>query len=405
MKWASTIQTSNSFEKSYLAAVAEIKKQLRTKTVDLGILFVSGHYRKEIAALWPSLKSELPFKHLLGCTAGGVIGGGLEEEARPAVSLTAAMLPKVKITPFHFHQDNLPDADHGPNDWKTLVKSTPDENPHFILLTDPFSLDSDALIAGLDFAFPAAAKVGGLASGGTAPNENFLFTDEKVFHKGAVGVALSGDVSVEVVVAQGCRPIGEPLSVTECDKNILLSVNNQSPIEYLQSLYETLPERDQKLLQQSLFLGVLMDAFNSKPKQGDFLIRNIIGLDEKKGILAIGSLLRNGQTVQFHLRDSVTSHDDLKLMLSNSQTAKLKKIFDSKPSQAGAMLFSCLGRGHRLYGEPNHDIKLVNDAYGQIPVGGFFCNGEIGPVGGKTFLHGYTSSIAVFRPAKVKAEA
>jgi small ligand-binding sensory domain FIST len=310
------------------------------------------------------------------------------------------VLPKVKITPFHFHQENLPDGDNGPQVWRNLVKSDPTDNPQFLLLADPFSIDSDALISGLDFAFPTSAKVGGLASGGASPNENFLFINDKVFHKGVVGVSFSGDISVEVIVAQGCRPIGETLTVTACENNILMGVNGQTPLEYLQGLYETLSKRDQKMLQQSLFLGILMDAFNATPKQGDFLIRNITGLDEKNGFLAVGTMLRSGQTIQFHLRDSVTSHDDLKLLLMKSRAANLKEALQGKTSKAGAMLFSCLGRGHRLYGEPNHDSNLLSSICGNIPVGGFFCNGEIGPVGGKTFLHGYTSSIAVFRSIK-----
>lgn len=116
--------------------------------------------------------------------------------------------------------------------------------------------------------------------------------------------------------------------------------------------------------------------------------------------MAIGAFLRNGQTVQFHLRDASTSHDDLHLMLSKSQSAQLKTMAAGNPSEAGAMLFSCLGRGQRLYGEPNHDSALLKAVVGDIPVGGFFCNGEIGPVSGKTYLHGYTSSIAVFSPLK-----
>jgi small ligand-binding sensory domain FIST len=286
MKWASTIQTASSFEKSFSRAVEDIREKLNTSKADLGVLFVSGHYQKEIAGMWPALKNELPFKNLIGCTAGGVIGDGHEEEGRPAVSLTGAVLPKVKITPFHFHQENLPDGDNGPQVWRNLVKSDPTDNPQFLLLADPFSIDSDALISGLDFAFPTSAKVGGLASGGASPNENFLFINDKVFHKGVVGVSFSGDISVEVIVAQGCRPIGETLTVTACENNILMGVNGQTPLEYLQGLYETLSKRDQKMLQQSLFLGILMDAFNATPKQGDFLIRNITGLDEKNGFLA-----------------------------------------------------------------------------------------------------------------------
>jgi small ligand-binding sensory domain FIST len=336
---------------------------------------------------------------VIGCSAGGVIGGGKEIEEQPAVSLTAAILPGVHVSPFQVQQDQLPDADFGPKEWRALAKTTHDAAPHFVVLSDPFSLDVDALIAGLDFAFPNAVKVGGLASGGQGPNENLLLAGDKVVTKGGVALALSGDIAVEAVVAQGCRPIGEPLSITACDGNVLAGVNNQPPLIYLQELYESLDPRDQELLQTSLFLGILMDPFNKEPRQGDFLIRNIIGLDQQKGFLAIGTSLRQGQAVQFHLRDAATSRDDLRLMLSKSGSAHKVKG-GSSSSEAGAVLFSCVGRGRRLYGEPNHDSELFKSMVGNIPVGGFFCNGEIGPVGGKTYLHGYTSSIAVFSPSQ-----
>ncbi len=400
MKWYSTLHTSTSLEKSLREAARDVKARLGTDQADLGLLFISSAYRSSAIDLWPVLKEELRIKHLLGCTGGGVIGGGKEIEEQPGVSLTAAVLPDVNITPFSVLQENLPDADGSPKAWRDLVKTSPEQNPSFLILSDPFSLDADALVGGLDFAFPNSIKVGGLASGGQNVNQNLLMCDSKITTRGAVGMALSGDIFVEAVVAQGCRPIGEPVTVTACDSNLLITVNNMPPLAYIQELYQKLEPRDKELLQTSLFLGVVMDPFKKDPKQGDFLVRNIIGLDQGKGILAIGAQLRPGQTVQFHLRDADTSREDLNLMLSKSESAKSKSMANGNPSQSGAVLFSCLGRGRRLYGEPDHDSALFKSVIGDIPVGGFFCNGEIGPVAGKTYLHGYTSSIAVFSPTK-----
>lgn len=400
MKWYSTIHTSSSVEKALRAAAQDVRAHLGVREVHLGMVFISGSFRPDIIDLWPVLKHELHVDHLLGCTAGGVIGNGREMEEKPAVSLTVAVLPDVKITPFSVLQDQLPTPDASPRAWRDLVGVSPEDKPSFLILSDPFSIDTDALVSGLDYAFPNSIKIGGMASGGYQPNENLLLSNKKILSRGAVGVALSGDIFVEAVVAQGCRPIGEPLSITASDGNILLTVNGKPPLEYIQELFERLPQRDQDLIQTSLFLGLQMDPLKNDPKQGDFLVRNIVGVDQKKGLMAIGAFLRNGQTVQFHLRDASTSHDDLHLMLSKSQSAQLKTMAAGNPSEAGAMLFSCLGRGQRLYGEPNHDSALLKAVVGDIPVGGFFCNGEIGPVSGKTYLHGYTSSIAVFSPLK-----
>ncbi len=397
MKWTSVINSSASLESAVSQAAREVRERLGPEPADLGLLFISAGFRAQAVDLWPVLQRELNVRHLIGCTAGGVIGGGREVEEQSAVSFTAARLPNVNVTPFHINQDALPDADGAPKPWRDLMGVKGEDHPSFVVLSEPFSMDADALVGGLDFAYPGSVTLGGLASGGSAPNVNLLMLDEKITSHGAVGVALSGDISIESVVAQGCRPIGEALSITAADGNILIGVNNVSPLVYLQGLYEKLSQRDQELLQNSLFLGVLMDPFKKDPKQGDFLVRNILGLDQSNGLMAVGAMLRVGQTVQFHLRDATTSREDLQLMLSRSESAKWGKETGNS-SEFGALMFSCVGRGARLYGEPDHDTALLRSVVGDIPVGGFFCNGEIGPVGGRTYLHGYTSSIGVIAP-------
>ena len=203
---------------------------------------------------------------------------------------------------------------------------------------------------------------------------------------------MHGNITIDTVVAQGCRPIGKPMRITQSQRNMLESLDGETPLNVLRALFPTLTERDQGLMRNSLFLGVVMDEFIDEPQQGDFLIRNVMGMDDRSGSLAIGEMLKEGQLVQFHLRDADTSAQDLAAVLE-------RYAGDNRENDVhGALLFSCLGRGQYLYGRPNHDTDLFRDKLGAVPLGGFFCNGEIGPVSGTTFLHGYTSSFGIFRP-------
>jgi small ligand-binding sensory domain FIST len=196
---------------------------------------------------------------------------------------------------------------------------------------------------------------------------------------------------MDTIVAQGCRPIGAPLFVTWAENNILCQLEGRRATEVLSELYDSLPADDQELFRSSLHLGVVMQEGEQEYRHGDFLIRNVIGMDPESGTLAVGDRLNNGQVVQFHVRDAKTAASDLETMLSRCK----QDLGEVSPK--GALLFSCLGRGERLYGVADHDSNLIASSLGQVPISGFFCNGEIGPVGGRSFLHGYTSSIAVFR--------
>jgi small ligand-binding sensory domain FIST len=231
-----------------------------------------------------------------------------------------------------------------------------------------------------------------------------LFCNYRLYREGTVGVALSGNIVLETIVAQGCRPIGRPYRVTEGERNILLKLEEQtndtgfggterSPLEALRELVQTLSEEDRELAQHSLFVGVVSDEFKLVLEPGDFLIRNLLGVDPKVGAIAIGDRVRLGQRIQFHLRDARTSAEDLEMLLDRYQ----RSAQYSGTSSAGALMFSCLGRGEGLYGEPNFDSRLFGRYLNHIPLSGFFCNGEIGPVGGNTFLHGYTSVFAICR--------
>jgi small ligand-binding sensory domain FIST len=277
-----------------------------------------------------------------------------------------------------------------------MMRIPPIEVPAFIVLADPFSYPTKELLEGLDYAYPDSVKIGGMASAALAPFHNVLYLGTAVHRTGAVVLAMSGDLVVDTIVAQGCRPIGDPLQVTKCNGNFLLELEKEPPVEALKRVVRGLNEEDKELAQHSLLLGIVMDGTLDHPSHGDFLIRNIMGWDPNKGIMQIGELLTEGQIVQFHLRDAKTSTEDLTELLQQYSEGK------AGAQNEGALLFSCNGRGVNLYGQANHDTGLFQTQVGSIPLGGFFCAGEIGPVSGNTFLHGHTSSFAIFRPTTQK---
>jgi small ligand-binding sensory domain FIST len=398
MKWVSAISQKWPMEET----VTDCARSLAAPLSDLGppdlaFLFVSTHFSSRFEQVGDLIRNAVAPKALIGCSGGGVIGAGLEIEQQPALSLTCAWLPDVQIQPFYVSNTSLPDLEAPPKIWHNLIGVSPEKRPQFVVLADPFSIRVDHFISALDYAFPYSVKVGGLASGAQQPGGNALYLNKEVHREGLVGVALGGNLALDTIVAQGCRPIGKPMTVTDCRDQLLLEVDGRPPLFALQELYETLPPRDQALVQTSLFLGIVMDPSRESYQQGDFLIRNIIDAEMEEGVLVVGSELRPGQIVQFHLRDAQTSAQDLRQMLEQHKASK------DTADAAGALLFSCLGRGAYLYGRANHDTELFLKKLGNIPLGGFFCNGEIGPVSGTTYLHGYTSCFGIFHPRPADA--
>src|ERR687897_997187 len=329
MKWATTISRKTSFEEAVLECAEGASRRLGPGPVSLALAFVTPHFANYYPRLYELVSSYLGPGTFLGCSGGGVIGGGEEIERAPAVTLVAAQLPDVRLTPFHV-TDPLPDLDGPPDAWERLVGVRVHEEPQFVLLADPFSVRAEALLAGLDYAFPNSPKIGGLASGATSPGLNALFLDNELSTEGAVGVALCGNVAIDTVVAQGCRPIGGLMRVTRCDGNFLYELDDRPVLEVLQELFTALDERDRRLAGSALFVGVLMDEFREEPQVGDFLIRNLIGVDPTRG--------------------AVASAEDLNAMLTGYE-----KTLPETRTLSGALLFSCLGRGEGLYGRPNFD--------------------------------------------------
>ncbi|HWP65296.1 MAG TPA: FIST N-terminal domain-containing protein [Candidatus Limnocylindria bacterium] len=375
MHWGSAVSGHEDLSEAVHEACAAVRAELGGARPDLVVAFVSHHHGANYERVPELLAAELPHGVSLGCSAGGVIGGGHEVEDAPGFSVTAALLPDVRLTPLAGMEPVPPP-----------LPGTP---PQLVLLADPFTLDVEALLHAIDTRYGDAVVVGGLASGGRRPGENALYLDSRVQRGGFVGVAFDGNVQVDTIVAQGCRPIGEPMFVTRGERNVIYELDGNPAVLALQRVLDQLSKEDRVLVRQALFVGVVMRERQQHYGQGDFLIRNVLGVEPRQAALVVGTQVRENQVVQFHLRDAKTSADDLIHLLAR---------YREEP--AGSLLFSCLGRGRHLYGRPDHDTDVFRAALGDVALGGFFCNGEIGPVQGRTFLHGYTSAFGLFRPRR-----
>jgi small ligand-binding sensory domain FIST len=255
----------------------------------------------------------------------------------------------------------------------------------------------DEYLKTLNVMLPGVPAVGGMASGGMGPGQNLLITERGLISGGALGVVFEGDIEIRSVVSQGCRPVGKPWVVTACRENMVLKLGARPAVEVLMETLKELAPRDQKLFQRQPFLGLAVDPAKQTFERGDFIVRGIVGFQPEEQAIAVADVLRRGQTVQFLVRDAQSASEDLTHLMATQGGGAIPA--KGTPHSAGALVFSCNGRGTRMFSRPDHDISCVRvGLHGDVPVAGFSAMGEIGPVGGRNFLHGFTASVAVFRP-------
>jgi len=368
-------------------AISDVIEQVTSEVAGRHVSLVWAFASRHELALWDDLGEQLraafPDALSMGCTADGCIGDGRELERQPAISIQVAVLPGVQLTAFHMSQEELDAVSWG--------RRLPDagSEPTFFVLGEPFSIDIRRVLSDLEASHPGRPVLGGMASAGFQPNQNRLLCDSVTYTEGLIGVALSGAVDVQTVVSQGCRPIGSPYVVTQARGNVIRGLKNRPAMAALEEMAASLPPEDQELLRHGVFVGRAIDEYQAGFKRGDFLIHGIIDVDREIGELKIAGAAKVGTTVQFHVRDAVSADEDLREMLSSHEGSEF----------SGALLFSCNGRGTRMWESPGHDVHAVTNALGPIPVAGCFCAGEVGPVGSKNFVHGYTAVLALFRPA------
>ncbi len=367
-------------------AAAEACTSLGGLSPSFAVLFASAHFFGSAQDLVTAVAEEIGQVPLIGCVAEAVAGNAREVESEPAVSLwLAADIGPVETFSMEFVRTPSGGAFGG-------YRFEPDPAGAHLMICDPFTFPASDLLVHLNENVPGAVVMGGMASGGLAERQSRLFLGDRVLSQGAVGAHLPG-TEFHPLVAQGCRPVGDPYTITRADSNLIFELGGRPPLARLQELAAALSGPERELLAQGVQIGIVIDEYQAEPRQGDFLIRGLVGADPDSGTIAVGDEVQVGQTVQFHIRDAQSADEDLRRILEQ-ETATL-----GGRRAAGALLFTCNGRGSRMFSQPDHDAGLLAKMLGQIPAAGFFCAGELGPVGGRNFLHTFTASIALFPEA------
>lgn len=342
--------------------------------------FVSVDYADFADEVASSLAELFPGAAIIGCTADGVIGNAREMESGPAVSVFAAFLPDTIVTPFGVRFQEGDDGEFLYDGWPPNL--SPDAT--VLLLCDRFSFPAGHLLQMLNDERPGTIVMGGIASGGDSAGDTRLILGGHTFTDGAVAIALSGRMRVTPVVSQGCRPIGSPATITRADRNMIFEIAGERPVDRIKEIWRTAEPADRSLMQAGLQIGRVVDEYKTDFRSGDFLIRPVVGADAETGVVAVGEVMAVGETVQFHVRDPQTADEDLRTQLESLRV-----------TPSGALLFTCNGRGTNLFAEPDHDARLLSEIL-STPLAGLFCAGELGPIGGRNFLHGQTASVALF---------
>jgi small ligand-binding sensory domain FIST len=364
-------------------AVEQARAALGEEPPAFAVLFASQHFHVSAQVLLAKVSEQLGPLPLIGCVAESVAGGPVEAESEAAVSLwLAADIGPVETFAMEFVRTSSGGAFGG-------YRFEPDRPGVCLLISDPFTFPSEYLLTHLNENAHGTQVMGGMASGGLGAQRSRLFLNGKVLNEGAVGAYLP-EARIHPLVSQGCRPIGDPFTVTAAEGNLVQELGGQPAMNRLQDLAASLSAEDRELLAQGVQVGIVIDEYGSERRPGDFLIRGILGAQPETGAIAVGDEVDVGQTLQFHVRDADSADQELRRLLEQ----ETKELGGQRP--AGALLFTCNGRGVRLFPEPNHDTGLIAEVLGGIPVAGFFCAGELGPVSGRNYLHTFTASIALF---------
>ncbi len=373
-----------------------LTQQLGDSHADLVLVFATMHHEAGFQQLCADLEAQLKPRVILGCTCSGVIGIRHELQEGPGLSVLAGAMPGAALQGFSYEQFDWPAVLDAPSALRDTIDLSGDPNDTgdgpcaILLLADPYSTPMVKLLPAFASAFGPVPVIGGMASGASASGENRLTLNGEVMREGAVGVAIGGSVDLQTTVSQGCRAIGEPMLITRNHRHVVQELGGRNPLMVMRQMVARLDPADRDLIQHNgLHIGRVINEYKSRFGRGDFLIRNMVGVDADEGYIAIGDpRVRTGQTIQFHVRDARSAEDDLRMLLAAQEV---------HGDARGTLLFTCNGRGRNLFDQPHADASMVHDALGDVPLAGCFCAGEIGPIGGQSHLHGHTACLAVFR--------
>ena len=351
-----------------------------------GFLFVSASWLPQIGEALDLIRLHGRVPLLIGTVGAGLIGRRKEAEGVTGMSLLLVRLPETKLTPVTITRGQIEEST-GPAYWQMETGIGPDEVDSWIILANPLAPGLERWLAEWNVAFPHAPSIGGLASGASEAGEHALLLDGKAIDAAVLALAVKGR-RIRTIVSQGCKPVGEPFTITRAEENLVFTLGSRPAYQVLSETFQALSNDEKERARGNLFAGLAASEYVMDLKRGDFLVRNLLGADPQTGAIAIGARARTGQTLQYQLRDKITAHQDL------VELAKLNGLEGCEPF--AALVFSCNGRGQAFFGVPDHDAATLADIFGPVASAGFFCNGEIGPIGSASYLHGYTASVALF---------
>jgi len=378
------------FDEAGLQRWAEsLRTQLQAPKVSLGILFLTPGLFAQAEAVIEIVRVHARVPLLVGCTSSSLISGNRELEDAEGLVLGLFALPGAELRAFRFRQEQI-EAASSPAYWHHETGLGPDQTNGWLVFADPYHLDAEAWLKSWNEAYAPLPVLGGLASGSRDEAGTQVYLNGEVFNEGGVALSVGGEVSLKGVISQGCTPIGQTWTITRAERNLIHEIGNRPAYEVLAETFNGLPQEEQAKTRGNLFVGLVVNEYLEDYQQGDFLIRNLLGADPRSGTLAVGAFPRPGQTLQFQRRDAEAATEDLDaLLVAARQQLSRTQIY-------GGCLCSCNGRGSHLFNMPNHDADLIQNRLGPFGLAGFFCNGEIGPVGDRNYLHGYTASLALF---------
>ena len=366
-----------------------LRARLPAPEVSLGLVFMSPKFFPHAQQVLEILRVHARIPLLAGCSSTGLVANAEEIENAGGLVLALYSLPGAKLKGVRFTQENIESAG-AEHYWPVETGVAKKDVNGWLAFVDPFHFDSESWLTSWNESYAAVPVYGGLASGNFHEQLTQVYLDGEVFEDGGVAIAVGGEVTLTGVVSQGCTPIGEAWTLTRVEQNLIRHIGNRPAYAVLSETVQKLSPEDQRKAQGNLHIGLVVNEYLEDFQRGDFLIRNLIGGDPNSGVLAVGALPRMGQTIQFQRRDAAAASEDMSALL-----ARTKENLAGAPVYGGC-LFCCNGRGKNLFGRPSHDAELVQAHFGPTGLAGFFCNGEIGPVGQKNFLHGCTASLALF---------
>jgi small ligand-binding sensory domain FIST len=378
------------FDEAGLRAWAEdLRTQLRAPQVSLGLVFMTPRFFDQAQQILEILRVHARIPLLAGCSSTALVAGAEEIEDNPGLVLALYSLPGANLTGTYFTQSQVEVAE-GTNYWPETTGVAASQTNGWITFIDPFHLDSESWLRTWNDSYAGLPVYGGLASGVFADQTTQVYLNGDVYEEGGVAISVGGDVKLAGVISQGCTPIGDTWTLTRVEQNLIHRIANRPAYEVLSETVEEMAPDEQKKVRGNLFIGLVVNEYLEDFHRGDFLVRNLLGGDPQTGVLAVGALPRAGQTMQFQRRDAEAASEDMNELLARTH------IELGGATVYGGCLCCCNGRGKHLFGTSGHDAQLVQKQFGGIGLAGFFCNGEIGPVGEKNFLHGYTASLALF---------